>query len=171
MLFHFCTLFLYSCFWYLCVVCDFIFLSALLYVTKALTWTIKDTALCVSLLNNIDILSMNFVLPATWFEKHGLFENIGFTDVFRLHPSKTLVKPMLSMNFVLAATWFENHGFFGNRRFYQCFSAPSFNNIGKPNVFHEFHDLRLSPSHHFSRRHQKTNSKTAKSRESTNTSI
>ena len=31
-------------------------------------------------------------------------ENIGFTDVFGLHPSKILVKPMLSVNWVLPAT-------------------------------------------------------------------
>ena len=40
-------------------------------------------------------------------------DNIGFTDVFGLYPSKTLVEPMSSVNWVLPATMFENHGFYG----------------------------------------------------------
>ena len=59
------------------------------------------------------MLSVNWVLPATWFENHGFYGNIGFAVVFGLHLSKTLVKPMLSVNWVLPATWIENHGFYG----------------------------------------------------------
>ena len=60
---------------------------------------------------NIDILSMNFVLPATWFEKHGFFGKHWLYRRFFGSILQKMVKPMLSMNFVLAATWFENPGF------------------------------------------------------------
>ena len=73
----------------------------------------------------------------------GFTDNVGFADVFGLHPSKTLQKLMLSVNWVLPATWFENHGFYGKHWFCRRFRAPSFKSIGKTNVIRELG----APSH------------------------
>ena len=79
-----------------------------------------------------EIRSLSHILKTMFFLDH------WFYRCFRLHSSKTWVKPMLSMNFVLPATWFET---METLFFCRCFSAASFKNIGRTNVFHKFRSL------------------------------
>ena len=90
------------------------------------------------------MLSVNWVLPATWFENNGFYGKHWFFRCFRAPSFKNIGETTnVIVNWVLPATWFENHGFYGKHWFYRCFRAPSFKNIGKTNVIRELG----APSH------------------------